>query len=160
MPKFKNILYATDLSHSAPHAFGYAMMLAKQFDAHMTVLYVIERLATMEESIITSYLGKDATDAINKSKEEDAMKEMAIRVEDFFCKEGDHPVDTNQVTFKVDRGYPEDEILKHAKDYDLIVMGTHEKGFTHTFLGSVTKRVLRRSRTPVFVVPLIKALDK
>lgn len=160
MPKFKNIFYATDLSHSAPHAFGYAMMLVKQFDARMTVLHVVEGLHTMEKSTITSYLGKEAPEEISKSQEDEAMKEMAKRVEDFFFKEGECPVDKNQVTFKVEKGYPEEVILKHADQYDLVIMGTHEKGFTHTFLGTVTKRVLRRSRTPVFVVPLPLELDK
>ncbi|WP_459918787.1 universal stress protein [Desulfocicer niacini] len=39
---------------------------------------------------------------------------------------------------------------------DLIVMGTHEKGVSHTFLGTVAKRVLQRSRTPALIVPLSK----
>jgi nucleotide-binding universal stress UspA family protein len=34
-------------------------------------------------------------------------------------------------------------------------MGTHSKGvIANTFLGSVAKRVLRRTRKPVFVIPL------
>jgi nucleotide-binding universal stress UspA family protein len=36
-------------------------------------------------------------------------------------------------------------------------MGTHGKGvLSQTFLGSVTKRVLRRTRKPVFIIPLPK----
>jgi nucleotide-binding universal stress UspA family protein len=36
-------------------------------------------------------------------------------------------------------------------------MGTHGKGIAaNAFLGSVAKRVLRRSRTPVFIIPLPK----
>jgi nucleotide-binding universal stress UspA family protein len=35
-------------------------------------------------------------------------------------------------------------------------MGAHEKGIAHTFLGTVAKRVLRRSRKPVFIIPLPK----
>jgi len=33
-------------------------------------------------------------------------------------------------------------------------MGTHRKGVAHTFLGSVSKRVMSNSRIPVLVVPL------
>jgi len=37
-------------------------------------------------------------------------------------------------------------------------MGTHGKGWiTYTFLGSVAERVLRRSRKPVFIIPLPKS---
>ena len=38
---------------------------------------------------------------------------------------------------------------------DLIVMGSHERGMSHTFLGSVAKSVLRRSHVPTLIVPLI-----
>jgi len=37
---------------------------------------------------------------------------------------------------------------------DLIVMGTHEKGMLHSFLGSVAKNVLSRSHIPMLIVPL------
>ena len=54
--------------------------------------------------------------------------------------------------------YPAEEILKTASkhDCDLIVMGSHERGMTHTFLGSVAKSVLRRSRVPTLIVPLVE----
>jgi nucleotide-binding universal stress UspA family protein len=40
---------------------------------------------------------------------------------------------------------------------DMIIMGTHAKGFiAHTFLGSTAKRVLRRTRKPVFIIPMPK----
>ncbi len=54
-------------------------------------------------------------------------------------------------------GFPVEEILgtAEAKACDVIVMGTHEKGWLReTFLGSVARSVLERSRKPVLVVPL------
>ena len=52
--------------------------------------------------------------------------------------------------------HPVDEILEQSKKLgvDLIVMGTHRKGVAHTFLGSVSKRVMSNTRIPVLVVPL------
>jgi nucleotide-binding universal stress UspA family protein len=50
-----------------------------------------------------------------------------------------------------------DEILNtaNAKECDVIVLGTHGKGWLkHTFLGSVAASVLDRTRKPVFVIPL------
>ena len=56
-------------------------------------------------------------------------------------------------------GFPPDVILRKADEFncDVIVMGTHGKGIIrNTLLGSSSKRVLRRTRKPVFVIPLPK----
>ena len=48
-------------------------------------------------------------------------------------------------------------ILEKANELecDAIVMGTHGKGIiANAFLGSVAKQVLRRTRMPVFIIPL------
>ena len=61
------------------------------------------------------------------------------------------------VSIEVCKGYPADEILKKADalNCDAIVMGTHGKGIVSlAFFGSVAKRVLRRVRKPVFIIPL------
>jgi nucleotide-binding universal stress UspA family protein len=52
-------------------------------------------------------------------------------------------------------GHPAEEIMKRAKALDcgLIVMGTHEQSTGHTFIGTVVKRILRRSTIPTLVVP-------
>jgi nucleotide-binding universal stress UspA family protein len=58
---------------------------------------------------------------------------------------------------RVEEGYPAEVILRIAdeENCDVIIMGTHGKGIiTQTFLGSVAERVLRRTRKPVFVIPL------
>ena len=39
---------------------------------------------------------------------------------------------------------------------DLIVMGSHERSMSHTFLGSVAKSVLHRAHVPTLIVPLIE----
>jgi len=54
-------------------------------------------------------------------------------------------------------GQPAEEILKVADEErcDVIVLGTHSKGFlAQTLLGSVSKSVLQVSRKPIFIVPL------
>ena len=42
IPPIKKILYATDLSENARYAFGYAVSLANQYDAKITILHVLE----------------------------------------------------------------------------------------------------------------------
>ena len=63
------------------------------------------------------------------------------------------------ISIEVCEGFPAEEILKKADEFncDAIVMGTHGKGIiANTFLGSTAKRVLRRTRKPVFIIPLPK----
>ncbi|MBU0908678.1 MAG: universal stress protein [Proteobacteria bacterium] len=58
----------------------------------------------------------------------------------------------------VKHGHPAAVILQVADQLhaDVIVMGTHGKGaLEYTFLGSVAKRVVRKSRVPVLLVPLL-----
>jgi nucleotide-binding universal stress UspA family protein len=57
----------------------------------------------------------------------------------------------------VREGHPVEEILSVADEEgcDLIVLGNHGKGFLkQTFLGSVSRGVLDRTRKPVFIIPL------
>lgn len=54
-------------------------------------------------------------------------------------------------------GYPVNEILDAAQKThsDAIVIGTHGKGvISHAFLGDVAGKVLRRSKIPVFTIPI------
>jgi len=54
-------------------------------------------------------------------------------------------------------GRPAEEILKvvNEEGCDVIVLGTHSKGFlAQTLLGSVSKSVLQGTQKPVFLVPL------
>ena len=57
----------------------------------------------------------------------------------------------------VKEGFPVEEILNtaDAEGCDVIVLGTHAKGWLRqTFLGSVARSVLERTRKPVFIIPL------
>ncbi len=52
-------------------------------------------------------------------------------------------------------GGPYVEIVRYAKerDIDLIVMGTHGRGFVaHMLMGSVAEKVVRRAPCPVLTV--------
>ena len=68
----------------------------------------------------------------------------------------DRPMKGRIASIDVRDGEPAESILRKAKelDVDMIVMGTHEKGFAQVFLGSVAKTVMRSSKIPVVVVPL------
>lgn len=159
MPGIKKILYATDLSKNAAHAFWYAVYLAKNIDAEIVILHVVERMSHDAELTLRAYLPEKDREKIFKDRIGHAAERIKNRIKLFCEKELEKQPEhlARIASIEVCEGYPAEEILRKSEtfDCDIILMGTHEKGFTsYTFLGSVAKRVLRRSRKPAFVVPL------
>ena len=158
-PEIKRILYATDLSPNSAYAMRFASKIARLNDAHIIILHVIEKLSATAYALLSSYLDKDQMKA--RTQEEIVYQKERIRKRlDLLCEKEcrfDPGLVKRVVRIEIREGYPADEILKtsEAANANLIVMGTHGKGvLEHTFVGSVAQKVMRRSRKPIFVVPL------
>jgi len=158
-PEIRRLLYCTDLSHNSIYAFKYAAYLAKLTGAEVHILHVLETLSDDARFAIETYvMDADARHKMLDERLERARGRLMERQDKFWAEQ----VTENQKyreqikTIDVCESFPAEEILKRCKEYDcdLIVMGGHEKGLSHTFLGSVAKSVLRRSRVPTLVVPL------
>jgi len=156
----KKILYTTDLSQNSAYAFRYAVNFAKKFDAEIIILHVIEGTSEDAVKALELYLDKHYLKETLEKREDHAVERIKDRLKIFCDKElADDPEFAKKIgSIEAYRGYPEEEILKKAEtlNCDAIIMGAHEKGITHTFLGTVAKRVLRRSRKPVFIIPIPK----
>ncbi len=158
MPDIKKLLYATDLSKNAAYAFRYAAYMAKKFDAELIILHVVEKMSPDAQLALMAYLDEKDRVKLMKERVEHAGERIKNRLM-IFCKktlEGDPDCLEKIISIEVCEGYPAEEILTKAEVFncDAIVMGAHEKGLTHTFLGSVAKSVLRRCRRPTFIIPL------
>lgn len=155
----KKILYATDLSDNSAYAFRYAVNTALRYGAEIVILHVLESLSGTAESVIKTVLDEDQLDRILKEKVSESTDRIKKRLRIFTDKEFANCCECMEIdmSIKVMEGYPAEEILKQANelDCDIIVMGTHGKGWvSHAFLGSVAERVLRRVRKPIFIIPL------
>jgi nucleotide-binding universal stress UspA family protein len=165
VPEIKKILYATDLSESARHAFGYAARLASRFDAPLTILHVIENVNPSIKMQIQSYLGEKEWDNYEKRAEQSLLDDITARLNNF-CSQMNLEMPSCQFIVEkiiVLRGVPAEEIMKQAGDNacDLIVMGTHGYGlFADALMGGTARRVVRRSQVPVLVVRLPKGEDQ
>lgn len=160
-PDIKHILYATDLSPNSIHAMRYASQIAHQNDARLTILHVVEAPSPTTFALLSSYMDHAAMKAKREKHIAYHIEQIHQRLNQLCDKEGRFdPELVNRVDkIEVREGFPAEEILKEAEagDCDIIVMGTHGKGaLENTFVGSVARRVLRRTRRPVFVVPLPK----
>ena len=161
IPKIKRILYATDLSSNAEYAFRFAINSAMKHDARIIILHVIESLSPAVYAQLGFPIGGEAVDTIFEKRVDDALDQIKKRLEAFSEKElAGLPQAAERVqSIEICEGFPAEEILEKADEFDcdVIVMGTHSKGIlANTFLGSVAKRVLRRTRKPVFIIPLPK----
>jgi nucleotide-binding universal stress UspA family protein len=153
-PQIKKILYATDLSKNSSYAFLYAIDAAKKHDARIVILHVVEPVPAYAE------VYGAMTDEFKKKQHEEIIESMKKHLQGF-CKKAEAQIGPPCVELVskilVPVGHPPEEILNAADEEgcDVIVIGTHGKGFlAHTFLGSVSKAVLHRTRKPVFIVPL------
>ncbi len=155
----RNILYCTDLSQNSAHAFKYAAQLAQSTGAKIHVLNVVEELSADAKLTLQAYvMDGNARDHALHDRTAQAKAYLKERLEKFWAEqsEEDAKVRDQVVTVNARQAYPAEQILKSAieHDCDLVVMGAHEKGLSHNFLGGVAKSVLRRSRIPTLIVPL------
>ncbi len=62
IPKYKTLLYASDLgSHTRP-VFRHATGLARQYQARIVMLHVVEPIGLTGEAVINTYLPRLNTD--------------------------------------------------------------------------------------------------
>ncbi len=171
LPKIeiRKILYTTDLSESARHAFAYSVSLANLYGAGITILHVLAEDPGMSTGII-SYIGEKRWEDIRKRNEEYAKQTLTGKRRDHiplidglkqFCEDvrtdigEDKAFVTDEIL--VIRGNPADIIIEESekRNCDLIVMGTRGHGIIEdAVMGSTVRQVVRRSKKPVLAVRL------
>ena len=161
LPTIRRILYATDLSPNSAYAFRYAINSAIKHDAKMIILHVFESLSPAMCAQVELYLDSEQRKKIFDDRLSQTLDRIKKRLNSFSKKELEgYPKAEDRIeSIRICEGFPADQILAKADEFecDAIVMGTHGKGvITNTFLGSVAKRVLRRTRKPMFIIPLPK----
>jgi len=155
----ERILYATDLGHNSVYVFRYACYLAKLTGAELHLLHVVPELSEDSRFTLQAYvMDHDARHRILEERVDQARARLMERQDRYWAEQTaeDRKVREQIKSVTVIEAFPPEKILKTAKEHkcDLIVIGAHARGFTHTFLGGVAEKVLRRSRIPSLVVPL------
>ena len=161
IPRIKNILYTTDLSKNSAYAFRYAINSAQKHDAQIHILHVIETTSPSTERLLETVLSHDKIEKVRQETKESLIRQIENRLTEFAKRELKDDPDTLKrvATIMVRIGDPAEEILKKAEETncDIVIMGTHGKGLIeHTFLGSVSEKVLHRISKPVYIIPLPK----
>jgi len=159
IPEIAKILYTTDLSKNARHAFSYAASIANRYDAGVTILHVLEDISPTTESLVTNIIGEKEWGRLRTRNEKEVLDKLQSRLTKF-CDDVQAelpacPFITDNIIVKI--GNPVDEILEEAEDkgYDMVVMGAHgHSALANALMGSTSRRVIRRCKTPVLVVRL------
>jgi nucleotide-binding universal stress UspA family protein len=134
------ILHPTDQSDSSTCAFRIATDLARQHQATLLVLHVVESLGP-ENVTYGEAVSQLEPEAYRRRLEADVRRHV--------------PAPSGIATqYLLVAGDPVSEILRVAQEHscDLIVMGTHGRtGLNRLLVGSVAEPVIRQATCPVLV---------
>jgi nucleotide-binding universal stress UspA family protein len=147
---FKQILCPVDFSDCSMQALNYAMSLAQEANAHLTVVHAmahgLEDTPDMFDTMITN--DRLTAGDYRRRREEEARQSLKDAIPETvaaYCS----------VETMIVRGKPSSEILRVATEQqsDLIVIGVQGRGAADLMvLGSTTNHVVRAATCPVLTL--------
>lgn len=144
MLAIQTVLFPTDFSEHARHAWSYALTFAHAFNAELVVLHVVAPPprpidafgAQVDPTALLDSLRAEADAALTRLAQDARNRGLRCRAET-----------------RVGVDYEEIVEAASLQRADLIVMATHGRtGLAHALLGSVAERVVRRAPCPVLTV--------
>jgi nucleotide-binding universal stress UspA family protein len=138
----RHVLFATDFSDSAEHAFDYVEKIVESGGRRVTLLHVQDR------SRIGGHL-RDRLEEFNRIDEE-RLERMRTRLRELGAED---------VRIEIPYGHPVEEIVGRAdrEGATLIVMGSQGRGaLASVLLGGVSHQATRLTSVPVLLVPAIR----
>lgn len=129
----RRILCATDLSEESEHAVQRALLLARQLDAQLLLLHVVD------DRQLVQVIGLQA-DRARSVLQQQARQFSSI--------------DKPGAEISVRVGKPYQTIASVAKEWDadLVILGAYRKRTGDRFLGTTAERVVRAATRPVLIV--------
>ena len=83
IPEIQKILYTTDLSENARHAFGYAASLANRYDASVTIFHILEDISPTADSLAINIIGKKKWEELRGRNEKEVLETIKSRLGKF-----------------------------------------------------------------------------
>ena len=141
----KKLLLPTDFSEQATYAFEVACQLAKQYDAQLHLIHMVE----LPYSLI------DVIDGNHNAHLPEALFFMKLAQQNFEKLRAEKYASDIELFEHVKFNSIQSGILDYAEEHeiDIIIMGSHgSSGFEELFIGSNTEKIVRHSKIPVFVI--------
>jgi nucleotide-binding universal stress UspA family protein len=145
MTRFRRILHPTDFSAPSRRAFTTALRLARADGAALTIVHVLVPAFPPVGGIYASIppAAYEAIEAAARRRAEAALARLVTRARAARVRARGLLV----------TGIPHEQIVRRARQADLIVIGTHGRtGLPRLLLGSVAARVITLARRPVLTV--------
>jgi nucleotide-binding universal stress UspA family protein len=142
---FERILYPTDFSDVAAKALTYIKKLKDSGVREVLVLHVLDERGY---EAAHRFFGEEQFEALQKSKRDEAER-LLQGIAQELKKAG------LKVTLRLESGIPVREILKAEAEESVsaTVIGSHGlSNLQEMFLGSVSEKVVRKSKKPVLVI--------
>lgn len=153
----KKILIAIDYNPTAQNIAQAGYSLAKSMNAEVTLLHVVADYTYYSSLDYSPILGFDSFSNLGMiqtntvTELQNAARDYLQKIKSFL---GDDAIQT-----MIKDGDSGDSILDAAKETnaDIIVMGSHSRhGLDKILMGSVAEKVLRNSRIPLFIIPVVE----
>lgn len=138
----EHILFPTDFSDNAEHAFTYVQRLADCGAKRVTLLHVQDE----------GRIGKHLKDRLEEFNRIDTGR--LNRLKDDLTQRG-----VGRVDIELLYGSPKKEVIARTKKdgISLVVMGSQGRGFLgDMFLGSVSHAATRKTEVPILLIPAIR----
>ena len=145
MMPIKTILHPTDFSKPSEYALRLACALARDYQARLLLVHVVEPPVYYGELGMAVPLPADFHESLLERLSRLVPVECGILVETILVE-----------------GNASQQILRVAEEHhcDLIILGTHARtGLSRVLLGSVAEDVIRHSRFPVLTLKTPSLLD-
>lgn len=158
----RRILFATDLGAFTPHALHHVELLARQFNAKVTVVHAVAPLGELAAAVVKSHCSESVKQEVLRKPHiqglletiREEIFETLIRAE-FAELELTRWVDDIVVT----PGNAAAIVLEQSEllKADMIVVGSHSpQALDGRLLGSVATKILQLAKIPVLLVPMAK----
>jgi nucleotide-binding universal stress UspA family protein len=142
MMQIKNVLVPVDFSPTSRLAIDYGIFLGRRFRARLTLVNVVEAGPSL------NYVFPTESTKIEKQHFDQAVRLLPALI----APEDQDDLDLRTI---VKAGDIQEQILAaiHGENADIVVMGTHGRGFiSRLFIGSVTQGLLRKVPVPVLTL--------
>lgn len=154
---FEKILFPTDFSYVAAKAIEYVKKLKQAGTKEVVLLNIINQsLLDSIGLICSSHTAFDETTGTFAGDEEEILnKIMQKRIQKMNDLKSELETCGLRVKALIKKGYPISELLATEKEEKVsaIVIGSHgRKNLPRVFLGDVSEKVIRRSKSPVLVI--------